>query len=168
MAKFGFDVAEVEVEDQPDYRPIPKGEYKLQAVEAEEKETAKKNGTYIKVKFEVVSGPHTGRLIWENFNVSNPSEVAQRIGRQQLMAWAAACNKPDADDTDQLIGKVFSASVDIEKGTGGYDDSNRIKGYLRSEAYDVAEKKPAKEAPPETAEPEDKKSEGNKPTNPWD
>lgn len=53
MAKFGFDLDEVEIDVQQDYRPFPKGNYKLQAVEAEEKETAKRNGTYIKVKFEV-------------------------------------------------------------------------------------------------------------------
>ena len=127
MAKFGFDLDEVEIDVQQDYRPFPKGNYKLQAVEAEEKETAKRNGTYIKVKFEVVSGEHTGRLLWENFNVSNPSEVAQRIGRQQLVAWATACNKPDATDTDVLIGKTFEASVDIEKGTGGSKIAIRLK-----------------------------------------
>jgi len=166
MAKFGFDLDEVEIDVQQDYRPFPKGNYKLQAVEAEEKETAKRNGTYIKVKFEVVSGEHTGRLLWENFNVSNPSEVAQRIGRQQLVAWATACNKPDATDTDVLIGKTFEASVDIEKGTGGYEDSNKIKGYLRSDAYDKIAAVP-KAAPVEKEEP---KAEVKKdtPSNPWD
>ena len=166
MAKFGFDLDEVEIDVQQDYRPFPKGNYKLQAVEAEEKETAKRNGTYIKVKFEVVSGEHTGRLLWENFNVSNPSEVAQRIGRQQLVAWATACNKPDATDTDVLIGKTFEASVDIEKGTGGYEDSNKIKGYLRSDAYDKIATVP-KAAPVEKEEP---KAEVKKdtPSNPWD
>jgi hypothetical protein len=166
MAKFGFDLDEVEIDVQQDYRPFPKGNYKLQAVEAEEKETAKRNGTYIKVKFEVVSGEHTGRLLWENFNVSNPSEVAQRIGRQQLVAWATACNKPDATDTDVLIGKTFEASVDIEKGTGGYEDSNKIKGYLRSDSYDKIAKVP-KAAPVEREEP---KAEVKKdtPSNPWD
>ena len=166
MAKFGFDLDEVEADVQQDYRPFPKGNYKLQAVEAEEKETAKRNGTYIKVKFEVVSGEHTGRLLWENFNVSNPSEVAQRIGRQQLVAWATACNKPDANDTDVLIGKTFEASVDIEKGTGGYEDSNKIKGYLRSDSYDNIAKVP-KAAPVEKEEP---KAEVKKdtPSNPWD
>jgi len=166
MAKFGFDLDEVEVDAQQDYRPFPKGNYKLQAVEAEEKETAKRNGTYIKVKFEVVSGEHTGRLLWENFNVNNPSEVAQRIGRQQLVAWATACNKPDATDTDVLIGKTFEASVDIEKGTGGYEDSNKIKGYLRSDAYDNIAKVP-KAAP---VDKEEHKAEVKKdtPSNPWD
>ena len=167
MAKFGFDLNEVEADIQQDYRPCPKGDYKLQAVEAEEKETAKKNGMYIKVKFEVVSGEHTGRLLWENFNISNPSEVAQRIGRQQLVAWATACNKPDASDTDVLIGKTFEASVDIEKGTGGYEDSNKIKGYLRSAASDKVAKAPKATAKVEeiATEPEVK---SDKPSNPWD
>ena len=82
MAKFGFDVDEVEVDIAPDYSPIPKGEYKLQALEAEEKETAKKNGSYIKVKFEVVDGPHMSRLIWQNWRLFRQQHY-QRFSTKQ-------------------------------------------------------------------------------------
>tara|TARA_R110000822_G_scaffold14666_6_gene51362 strand:- start:2738 stop:3229 length:492 start_codon:yes stop_codon:yes gene_type:complete len=163
MAKFGFDVDEVEVDIAPDYSPIPKGEYKLQALEAEEKETAKKNGSYIKVKFEVVDGPHMSRLIWQNFNIVNPNEIAQRIGRQQLVAWATACGKPDAADTDLLIGKTFAAAVDIDKGTGGYSDSNTIKGFLQSKAHKNVEKVSAPAAVEAPVAPAAKSG-----SNPWD
>jgi hypothetical protein len=47
-----------------------------------------------------------------------------------LVAWATACGKATADDTDKLLGKIFSAKVGVEKGTGGYADSNRIKAFL--------------------------------------
>ena len=147
MAKFGFDVDEVEVDIAPDYSPIPKGEYKLQALEAEEKETSKKNGSYIKVKFEVVDGPHMSRLIWQNFNIVNPNETAQRIGRQQLVAWATACGKP----------------VDIDKGTGGYSDSNTIKGFLQSKAQKKVEKVSAPAAVEAPVAPAAKSG-----SNPWD
>ena len=166
MAKFGFDVSDV----TPDtgatggsYAPIPDGEYVLKALDAEEKATSAGTGSYIKVKFEVVKGEYTGRLIWQNFNINNPSEKAQRIGRQQMVAWATACGKPDADDTDKLLEKPFSAAVSIEKGTGGYSDSNRIKAFLFNQ-----EAAPAKAAPKPAAKPAPAAPPASKSANPWD
>lgn len=166
MAKFGFDVSDV----TPDtgatggsYDPIPDGEYVLKALDAEEKATSAGTGSYIKVKFEVVKGEYTGRLIWQNFNINNPSEKAQRIGRQQMVAWATACGKPDADDTDKLLDKPFSAAVSIEKGTGGYSDSNRIKAFLFNQ-----EAASAKAAPKPAAKPAPAAAPASKSANPWD
>jgi hypothetical protein len=166
MAKFGFDVSDV----TPDtgatggsYDPIPDGEYVLKALDAEEKATSAGTGSYIKVKFEVVKGEYTGRLIWQNFNINNPSEKAQRIGRQQMVAWATACGKPDADDTDKLLDKPFSAAVSIEKGTGGYSDSNRIKAFLFNQ-----EAAPAKAAPKPAAKSAPAAAPASKSANPWD
>ena len=164
MAKFGFNTAEVDVNAGAEYDPIPEGEYTLKALEAEEKETSAGTGSYIKAKFEVVKGEYAGRLLWQNFNINNPSEKAQRIGRQQLVAWATACGKPDADDTDKLLDKPFRAAVSIEKGTGGYKDSNRIKAFLFDQddapAPKAAAAKPAAKAA--AAAPAAKSA------NPWD
>jgi hypothetical protein len=162
MAKFGFNVAEVEVDAPVQYSPIPDGEYTLKALDAEEKTTAKGDGSYIKVKFEVAKGEYAGRLLWQNFNVNNPSEKAQSIGRQQMVAWATACGKPDADDTDKLLDKPFRAAVSIEKGTGGYSDSNRIKAFLFEQAETSAPAPKAKAAPAAAAAP------AGKAANPWD
>jgi len=164
MAKFGFDVTEVEPSaPRTDYEPIPAGEYILRAVEAEEKTTAS-GGTMIKAKFEVAKGEHTGRLLWQNFNIVNASETAQRISRQQIVAWATACGKPNADDTDKLLGKPFAASVDIDPAKNGYKASNKIKAFLTSQDDDAA---PAKKAPaaPKTAP---KAAPAAKGANPWD
>jgi hypothetical protein len=136
----------------------------LKALEADEKATSAGTGSYIKVKFEVVKGEYTGRLIWQNFNTNNPSEKAQRIGRQQLVAWATACGKPDADNTDKLLDKPFTAAVSIEKGTGGYSDSNRIKAFLFNQ-----EAAPAKAAPKPAAKPAPAAAApASKSANPWD
>lgn len=173
MAKFGFDVSDV----SPDtgaaggsYDPIPEGEYWLKALDAEEKATSAGTGSYIKVKFEVVKGEHAGRLLWQNFNVNNPSAKAQQIGRQQLVAWAAACGKPDADDTDKLLEKPFRADVIVEKGTGGYKDSNRIRAFLFDNGGASAPAAP-KAAAPKAAAPAAKAAApapASKTANPWD
>lgn len=161
MAKFGFDTSEVDVNEGPSYELLPEGEYQLKAIDAEEKETST-GGEMIVAKFEVVGGKHDGRWVWMNFNIKNRSETAQRIGRQQLVAWATACGKPDADDTDKLLDKRFNAIVGIQKGTGGYKDSNTIKQFLFGDA-------PA----PKSAPAEKKAAPAEKPaaasgSNPWD
>jgi hypothetical protein len=163
MAKFGFNTSEVDPAAPAEYDPIPDGEYVLKALDAEEKETSRGDGSYIKAKFEVVKGEYAGRLLWQNFNINNPSEKAQRIGRQQLVAWATACGKPDADDTDKLLEKPFRAAVTIEPGSGGYKPSNKIKAFL----FDQGDSSPAparKAAAPaaKSAAPATKSS------NPWD
>jgi len=166
MAKFGFDVTEIAPDTGAggggNYDPIPEGEYTLRALEAEEKTTAKGDGEYIKVKFEVVKGEHEGRLLWQNFNTVNPNPKAQQIGRGQLKAWATACGKPDADDTDKLLERAFKASVVIEKGTNGYADSNKIKAFL----FDAAEDKPKPAAKAAAAKPAAPAA--GKGANPWD
>ena len=162
MAKFGFNVSEVEVNAPAEYDPLPEGEYILKALEAEEKETSRGDGSYIKAKFEVVRGEYAGRLLWQNFNINNPSEKAQKIGRQQLVAWATACGKPDADDTDKLLEKPFKASVSIEPGKNGYKDSNKIKTFLFNQEEAPARKTaPAAKSPPKASAP-------SKSGNPWD
>lgn len=148
MAKFGFDVSEVDVNDIPqgNYEPVPEGEYTLTALDSEEKETST-GGEMIKVKFEVSEGEHKGRYIWQNFNTVNKSEVAQRIGRQQLVAWATSCGKPDADDTDKLIGKKCRAYVKIKPASGQYKAANEIGSFLFAEAPAEKSKAAAKAAP---------------------
>jgi len=159
MAKFGFDVSEVEINAPVSRDPIPDGTYTLRAIEAEEKSTSS-GGTMIVVKYEVVGGDYNGRWLWNNFNVVNKSEKAQNIARQQLVAWATACGKPEADDTDKLIDKKFNAVVSIEKGTGGYSDRNTIRSFLTGEAK---ADKPAPAAPKAAPAPAVKGS-----ANPWD
>lgn len=163
MAKFGFAPSDVDVNAQTSFDPIPAGEYTLKALEADEKDTKSGDGKYIKVKFEVVKGDYAGRLIWQNFNIVNPSEKAQSIGRQQIVAWATACGKPEADDTDKLIEKSFLASVKIEK-SPGYADSNAIKAFLFDKAD--APSAPAKSAAKPAAKPTTSTS--GKTANPWD
>ena len=103
--------------------------------------------------------------MWQNFNINNPSEKAQRIGRQQLVAWATACGRPEADDTDKLLEKPFRAAVGVEPASNGYKASNKIKAFLFDDA-------PAAVAPKAAPAPKPAPKAASKPaaasSNPWD
>jgi hypothetical protein len=170
MAKFGFETSEFEGNSN-NFEIMPEGEYTLKATEADLKETKKGDGAYLAVTFEVVKGAHAGRKVWQNFNIHNPSEKAQQIGREQVAGWGKAAGKPNAQDSDELLERNFQAKLGIEKGTGGYSDKNLIKAFLTPSAASSAE--PAAAAAPKA----EKKSApaapaaapaGDKKKNPWD
>ena len=189
MAKFGFSVADTEYSERGEFEIIPKGtEVTLKATEAEEKKTSAGTGSYIAVEFEITKGEYVGRKVWQNFNINNPSDKAEKIGREQVAGWARACGKPNAQDTDDLLERPFNAKLGIEKGTGGYSDKNKIDSFLLPGAAGAPAKSapaskgkfddatPAEKKPAPTPEPEDApKSEPAKPEvketkrkNPWD
>lgn len=157
MARFGFNAFDYEPDTGAgggSYDPIPEGEYQMMCEEAESKTTSAGTGVYIKAKFRVLGPTNEGRFIFMNFNVQNPSAKAEEIGRRQVSGWAAACGKPNAADTDELINLPFSANVTIEPGSGNYGPQNRINGYkVASGAAPKAASAPAaaKPTPPAAA-----------------
>ena len=186
MARFGFDISETEYNERGEFEIIPKGtEVTLKATEAEEKKTSAGTGSYIAVTFEVTKGEHVGRKIWQNFNVHNPNDKAEKIGREQIAGWARACGKPNAQDTDELLERPFNAKLGIEKGTGGYSDKNKIDSFLLPSAGNApapkskpaptpaaeesdAKQEPAKESPSKSAANPSPAPAGAKKRNPWD
>ena len=184
MASFGFDTTEYE--SSTDFEVMPKGEYTLKATDCELKKTKSGEGAYLSVTFEVVKpSAFNGRKVWQNFNIHNPSDKAQKIGREQVSGWARACGKPNAADSDALLERQFACKLDIEKGTGGYSDKNIIKGFLtegesgksvsdtpkKSSKFDD-EPAPKREEPKEEPKRKESKQEESKPApakkNPWD
>ena len=167
MSRFGFDLKEYESSSTRDYSPIPKGEYTIKCTEAESKDT-KSGGQMIAATFEVVGDQFDGRKIWNNFNIHNNSEVAQKIGREQVASWARACGKPNATSVDELLERKFKASIDIEKGKDGYADKNRIVGYVMEGNAPAKPKAQVSLMDIEEDEPEAKPAKGDKKKNPWD
>ncbi len=168
MSKFGFDLAEYESSGTRDYSPIPKGEYTLKCTDAEVK-TTRSGGEMIAATFEVVGGDYDGRKVWNNFNIHNDSEKAQKIGREQVASWARACGKPNASSFDELLERKFNASIDIEKGKDGYADKNRIIGYVMQGSAPAPKAKPQADLlNMEDDIPDAKPAKGEKKKNPWD
>jgi len=120
------------------YDLVPMGWYKAKADMADDTETkAKKEGKvkkgmYCKVRFKITDEKCTNRTIFCNFNFENENEEAEQIGKGQLNAFAIAATGrklEDLNDEQDLLDRELFIKVGIQKGSGGYEDSNSVNGY---------------------------------------
>jgi len=125
-----FNVNELpEDEKSGDYTPIPAGWYHGTIDAADLKTTKAGTGQYISITFKVEGPTHQNRLVFSMINIASPSQVAQNIGLQQLKKIMQAIGLADLEDTDQLIGGMIRAKVDIKPASGDYSAANTIKDY---------------------------------------
>ena len=122
-------------EDDASWELIPAGSVVTLVIkESDIKATQAGTGEYVKIVAEVLDdggdGKYNGRKVWHNFNVVNPNEKAVQIGRGQLKRLNQILGIAELTDTAELHGTPFRAIIGIQKGTGGYEDSNVIKKFL--------------------------------------
>lgn len=120
------------------YEPLPAGKYKATVISTEIKSTSRGDGKYLKVVEQIWDEEYAGRQITVNFNIVNPSEKAQQIGRGQLSALAQACGLPPGIPADSalLLDKPHLIKVTVEPGSGvnpatgePYGPKNEVKGF---------------------------------------
>ena len=111
------------------FDPMPAGEYIAQVVESEVKDTAKKTGKYIKLKFAILKGEFKGRFIWTNLNVVNPNPVAVEIAQKELATLCRACGKAVIQDTQELHGTPILMKIKIKPAKDDYPAGNEPIGY---------------------------------------
>jgi hypothetical protein len=110
------------------FEPLPAGWYNVTITGADLKQTKAGTGEYIAVRYDVAGPTHTGRVVFGNLNIKNPSPTAESIGRQQLGELMRAAGFAKVEDTDQLIGGQLQIKLDIRK-SEQYGDSNDVKGF---------------------------------------
>lgn len=101
-----------------DFEPIPSGDYDVVCKEAKIKQTKAGTGEYISATFEVVSGPHDGRLIFENFNIKNQNPQAVQIALEKIKGFLTCAGVKDPNklnDVNDLCGLKAVAHVKIKK-----------------------------------------------------
>ena len=111
---------------------MPVGEYKAMIEAAEVKDT-KSGGKMIVLTHVVMDekegGKYQNRKVWQNLNLQNPSEAAEKIGKQQLGDLLRAIGKTSCNDTDELIEENLIIVVGLSKAdpTGQYEQRNEVK-----------------------------------------
>ena len=111
-----FDATEVEISE---YEILPEGDYVLQVVDSEIKPTSK-GGTQLVFTMQVVGSTHDGKQIKERLNIVNDNQKAVEIAYQTLAKLTLACGVPKMNDTSEIHGKKFIATIAIKKGEGTY------------------------------------------------
>ena len=67
--------------------------------------------------------------MFDNLNLDNKNEKAVQIAQQTLASICLATNKINVNDSAELHNIPLIIKVGVQPAQGGYDESNRIKGY---------------------------------------
>lgn len=107
-----YDPNEVETRSSGDFSPLPTGDYVMQMISSDWKDTKSGSGRYIKFEFEVLDGEYAGCRYWEHVNLINNNDTAVKIAKETLKEVAAAVGIHGAlRDTQELhfkplVGKI--------------------------------------------------------------
>ena len=118
------------------FETIPEDDYTLQVIKSALNPTKDARGEKIDVTLEVMDGDYAGRKIFDLFNYVNKSPDAERIGKARLGELCAAIGIEELENTEQMHGIPFRGHISIEKGTGGYNDKNRLRRSFPLEGGD--------------------------------
>lgn len=130
MAHIGFDTEQYQAAQGFD--PLPAGKYEALITGSEVKPT-KTGGSMLVFEYTIIGPSYANRKVWSQHNVQNPSAEAERIGREQVKAIAAAVGVMRPTDSVELHGKPMTITIAIEKGKDGYPDRNVVRGWIAAE-----------------------------------
>jgi hypothetical protein len=137
----GFDANQVE--PSSDFEPVPAGKYLAVITESEMKPTKSGSGSYLQLTFEILDGPHKGRLLWTRLNLDNPNAVAVAIARAELSAICRAVGVLAPKDSVELHDLPLAIHVKCKKRDDTGEIGNEVKGYSPKAALTEAAVKPA-------------------------
>lgn len=122
------------VDPATDFEPIPAGKYLAVVTNSEMKPTRSGNGQYLELTFQVIDGPHKGRLLWSRLNLDNPNPQAVQIAQGELSAICRAVGVMQPKDSIELHNLPLLITVQCRRrdDTGGM--TNEIRGYAKKEA----------------------------------
>ena len=132
MAGLGidFDSSTVKPDEGRDFTLIPVGTKCLMMITGSDVKDTKGGGSMASFEATIIEGPFEKRKVWPNFTLRNSNPEAEKIGRSQLSALCRAVGHVGPlNDTTDLHDKPFIGTIGIEKGTGGYQDKNKITKF---------------------------------------
>src|SRR5215831_2917645 len=112
MAELNFNASEVP-EDTSSFDPLPAGDYQMQVIESEIRDTKSMTGRQLVLTLEVVSGEYTGRRVWDRLNIQNQNPTAQQIAQRALADLCEAVGFNTVHNSEELHFKPFAARVGI-------------------------------------------------------
>ena len=138
MSKFDFDTDGIDP-----MRPLgalPPATYNFVVVDAEVKDAKSGRGQYLQVTSDVQDGDMAGMKLFDRFNIAHENKTAEDIGRRQLAAFLHSIELPRVTDTDELIGREFTAEVKVDRNKETGAESNKVAAYITRGAKPAAAK----------------------------
>ena len=129
--KLQFNTNDVPKDDhqQADTGLIPVGKYPAKIESVDLKDTKAGTGSYLNIMFRIEGDKQANRCAWAVFNINNPNEKAQEIGKRQLAQVCEAVGIIELEDTDQLLGKQLEIDIRFQAGSNGYPDKHQPKYF---------------------------------------
>src|SRR5215813_1302951 len=111
-----------------DFEPFPPGWYQAQMIENSVEHARNGNGMYLFAVFEILSGDHRGRKIYQNVTLQNASQQAVEIGQRLLTdIYTAIGITAPTRDIGVMLFKPVMARVGIKRDRDGvYPDRNCV------------------------------------------
>ena len=122
-----------------DFEPLPAGWYCARIKEATVKATSSGTGVLLSCQFEIEDSSYKGRIVFHNFNLSNPNEKAVQIGLGTLRKCSRCAIGREASDTSELLDSHLMIKLSTEVNPG-YADKNVVKDFKELEKKEKPKK----------------------------
>lgn len=117
--------------EQSDNAPLPIGDYYVEIENAEVRKTNNKKGVGCNVTFSILGsvkdGSHSGRKIWNWFNLQHENEIAQKIGNAEFAGLCKALGLSVIENSEELMGGSCIAKIILDKKDS---ERNAIKAFV--------------------------------------
>ena len=97
----------------------------------------KTKGQHLSLTWTVIEGDYADRKVFSNLNLVNESGKTVEIAQKDLSAICRATGVLHPKDSAELHNKPVVISVGIRKGSNGYEDSNVIKKFSRTDGKEL-------------------------------
>ncbi len=132
MAKLNFNATNEEAMD--DFSVVPADAYNVQITKSEICKTKAETGTLLKLQFKIIDGKFKGRIVFGQYNLTNPNAQAVEISKKQMKTLCDALGKPDGvEDSNEMHNIPLSIKVGVKPAQSVYAEQNEIKFYSKYE-----------------------------------
>ena len=114
MASLNFKALNVELYEHS-YSALPEGDYEMIVTKSDIKPTKAGNGHYLELEMQIIAGSFRGRRHWERLNLDNPRQQTVKIAQEQLARLCMAMGLDEIQDSEELHGRAFIATLGIDK-----------------------------------------------------
>jgi hypothetical protein len=132
------------------FEVLPAGEYEAVIIESDEKENKGKTGRMISLTWQIISGPHEGRQVWQNINYRHDNPKAQQIGQGEFASVRKAVGVNAPRDTAELHDRPCRIVLKVKPAEGNYKEGNEVsavKPMADSTSTAAAASPPPQQAP---------------------